>query len=115
MYCLSAMEIFDREGPEARQRITFEIALLGRSGLDINDAAPKYSLSSLPSAFLLLPLQVTMNRLKIRFGPPARGGILPSASSGPGGRRRQGFSGCARFSFALSTGRTGQQAAPHFR
>jgi hypothetical protein len=56
MYCLAAMEIFAREGSEARQRITFEIALLGRSGLDINDPTPKYSLSGLSGKYSGLQL-----------------------------------------------------------
>jgi Flp pilus assembly protein TadD len=50
MYCLAALELFDKS-PEKRQAVTFEIAMLGRSGLDINDSAQKYSLKSLPGRF----------------------------------------------------------------
>ena len=56
MYCLAALEKFAKSGPEARQSITFEIAMLGRSGLDINDSAQKYTLKSMPGKFSGLQL-----------------------------------------------------------
>ena len=34
-----------------RQQITLEIALKGQTGLDMNDAEPKYTLKSLPGQF----------------------------------------------------------------
>jgi tetratricopeptide (TPR) repeat protein len=51
MYCLGAMERFRALGPEKTKAVTFEIAMLGRSGFDINDPAQKYSLKSLPGKF----------------------------------------------------------------
>ncbi len=56
MYCLAAVKKFADEGPEVRQSVTFEIALLGRNGLDINDPAQKYTLKSLPGMFSGLQL-----------------------------------------------------------
>ena len=56
MYCVAALEKAAEVGPEEMQRITFEIALLGRSGLDINDPAQKYQLKSLPGKFSGLQL-----------------------------------------------------------
>ena len=56
MYCLAALEKAAEVGPEEMQRITFEIALLGRSGLDINDPTRKYQLKSLPGDFSGLQL-----------------------------------------------------------
>ena len=51
MYCLGAMERFREVGPEKIKAITFEIAMLGRNGFDINDPAQKYTLKSLPGKF----------------------------------------------------------------
>lgn len=51
MYCLAALEKYEALGPEKKQAITFEIAMLGRGGLDINNPEPKYTLKSLPGKF----------------------------------------------------------------
>ncbi|MEI6077188.1 MAG: tetratricopeptide repeat protein [Verrucomicrobiota bacterium] len=51
MYCLGALQKFRDLGPAKTQAITFEVAMLGRNGLDINDPAPKYTLNSLPGKF----------------------------------------------------------------
>jgi hypothetical protein len=48
MYMAGALRVFDEVGEAKRQEITLEIALLGREGLDLNDASQKYSLNSLP-------------------------------------------------------------------
>jgi len=55
MYCLAAIQLF-AESPDLRRQVTFEIALLGRNGLDINDPASKYTLKSLQGAFSGLQL-----------------------------------------------------------
>lgn len=39
MYCLGAIERFEKLPLSEVQRITFEIATLGGNGLDVNDAA----------------------------------------------------------------------------
>ena len=51
MYCLGALEKFDEVGPEKAQAITYEIAMLGREGLDIEDPEPKYTLKSISGNF----------------------------------------------------------------
>ena len=56
MYCLSALETFEKLGPEKAMAITTEIALLGRSGLDINEPEKKYTLKSLGGEFTGLQL-----------------------------------------------------------
>ena len=50
MYCLAALELFEKQ-PELRQAVTFEIAMLGRQGLDINNPKQKYTLKSLSGNF----------------------------------------------------------------
>ena len=51
MYIAGALQTFKKLGPKKRQETALEIALLGRSGLDINDSAGKYKLKSLPGNF----------------------------------------------------------------
>ena len=48
MYVLDALTIFTDMDTEGVQRVTFEIAMLGRTGLDVNDPAQQYTLKSLP-------------------------------------------------------------------
>jgi tetratricopeptide (TPR) repeat protein len=56
MYCLGALERFEKMTPEEVQRIGFEIAMLGKSGLDVNNSAPSYRLRTLPGEFSGLQL-----------------------------------------------------------
>ncbi|MFI5165007.1 MAG: tetratricopeptide repeat protein [Thermoanaerobaculales bacterium] len=51
MYCLGAMRTFAKMSKDDIRKITFEIAMLGRKGLDVNDPAQKYQLRSLPGHF----------------------------------------------------------------
>jgi Flp pilus assembly protein TadD len=51
MYCLEALRFFEAGGRTKTGAVTMEIAMLGRSGLDINDPAQKYTLRSLPGKF----------------------------------------------------------------
>lgn len=51
MYCLSALKKFKEVGPAQTKTITFEISMLGRSGLDINNPDKKYQLKSLCGEF----------------------------------------------------------------
>ncbi len=55
-YCIHAMNLFDRVGPAETQKISFEIALKGREGLDINNPEKKYTLDSLEGTFTGLQL-----------------------------------------------------------
>ena len=48
MYCLSALQYFeDKELPEI-QKVGFEIAMLGRQGIDPSNHDKKYTLKSIP-------------------------------------------------------------------
>jgi tetratricopeptide (TPR) repeat protein len=47
-YCLDALKYFGSVPREQLQTVTFEIALLGRTGLDPNNRTSKYNLASLP-------------------------------------------------------------------
>lgn len=60
MYCLGALERFENLPLAEVQRIAFEIAMLGRNGLDVNDSEQKYELKSLPGSFSGLHLVCIM-------------------------------------------------------
>ena len=47
-YCLAALESFEAMTPQAVRTVAMEIAMLGQSGLDVNDPARKHTLRSLP-------------------------------------------------------------------
>ena len=47
MYCLAALQKFKELGREKTQAVAYEIAMLGRSGLDINKPDSRYQLKSL--------------------------------------------------------------------
>ena len=51
MYIAGALDTFARVGPTKSQQITFEVAMKGQSGLDINDPEQKYTLKTLPGNF----------------------------------------------------------------
>lgn len=50
-YILGALQRFAERGDAWRQAVTFEIALLGRQGLDVHDPAEKYTLRNLAGTF----------------------------------------------------------------
>ena len=60
MYCLGAMEYFAKLSLAEVQRITFEIAMLGTKGFEVNDPAQKYQLRSMPGKFSGLHLLCIM-------------------------------------------------------
>ena len=60
LFIAGALKTFKKLGPEKRKAIALEIALLGRSGLDINDPADKYKLKSLAGKFTGLHLLAIM-------------------------------------------------------
>ncbi len=60
MYISQALQIFGPLGPQKCRAIALEIAMLGRSGLDINDPTEKYTLKSLPGKFSGLHLLAIM-------------------------------------------------------
>lgn len=51
MYCLGAMEQFAKMSPAEIQRITFEIAMLGTKGFEVNNSEQQYELRSMPGKF----------------------------------------------------------------
>ena len=55
-YCLGALEKFNEMSYTQIQGITFEISMLGRSGLDPSDSNTRYELSSIPGDFSALQL-----------------------------------------------------------
>ncbi len=55
-YCVAAIKEFRNRPVEEVQRIAFEIAALGRSGLDVNNAEKRCRLNSLPGEFSGLQL-----------------------------------------------------------
>lgn len=61
MYILGALKTFKEVGAKKRQEITFEIAIKGQSGLDINDPTQKYTLKSLAGKFSGLHLLAIMH------------------------------------------------------
>lgn len=74
MYCLAAMKHF-AEHPDALKPVTFEIALLGRGGLDINDPAQQYALKSMVGHFSGLQLVAYMYVGLKQLDPDADAGI----------------------------------------
>jgi tetratricopeptide (TPR) repeat protein len=56
MYMVSALKLFKIETKDRVKEISFEIALKGRGGLDINNPDKKYTINSLPGTFTGLQL-----------------------------------------------------------
>lgn len=75
MYCLDGLQKFRDLGKTKTGAIVFEIAMLGRSGLDINNPAKKYSLRSLPGSFSGLQLVSLMYTGMKLIDPSADAGI----------------------------------------
>ena len=50
-YCLGALQRFEGMAKPEIQKISFEIAMLGTRGLDVNDPEQKYKLNSIPGKF----------------------------------------------------------------
>ena len=75
MYIAEALKIFKKQGTQKRQAIALEIAMLGRSGLDINDPDEKYSLKSLPGKFSGLHLLAIMYTAFQQIDPKMNTGV----------------------------------------
>lgn len=70
-YIKGAMDTFDSVRAAQAREITTEVAILGMSGLDINDPLQKYTLKSLPGSFSGLHLLAIMyTGLKAIDSPP---------------------------------------------
>ena len=74
-YCLDGLQKFRDLGDSKTRAIVFEIAMLGRSGLDINDPAKKYSLRSLTGNFSGLHLVSLMYTGMQLIDPSSDAGI----------------------------------------
>jgi hypothetical protein len=79
MYIAGALDTFKKQGAQKRQAIALEIAILGRSGQDINDPDEKYSLKSLPGNFSGLHLLVIMCTAFRQIDPPIDIGVAFAA------------------------------------
>jgi tetratricopeptide (TPR) repeat protein len=75
VFCLEAMETFKEVGRERAQAIVFELASLGRSGLNIKDRTSRFRLLSLPGEFYALQLVVYMYVGLKKTAPRAEPGI----------------------------------------
>jgi tetratricopeptide (TPR) repeat protein len=51
MYCLEALEKFEKMTPDEVRQAGLEVAMLGMNGIDVNDPKPKYRLKRLPGTF----------------------------------------------------------------
>jgi len=60
MYCLEALREFEKMTPDEVKKIAFEIAMVGRTGLSLNDSTPKYRLKSMQGEFSGLHLACFM-------------------------------------------------------
>jgi hypothetical protein len=79
MYISGALDRFSGMSPKEIQDLGFEIAVLGQSGLDINDPAKQYSIRSLPGKFSGLHLVSIMYAAFQQFAPSEDVGIDFSA------------------------------------
>lgn len=74
-YMVNALRIFKDMSPQEIKNISFEIALLGRQGLEINDPTKKYALGTLTGDFTALQLVSIMYAGFRQFEPGMDVGI----------------------------------------
>ena len=60
MYLASALDTFNKVGPDKTREIALEVAMKGQNGLDTNDSTQKYTLKTLPGNFSGLHLVAIM-------------------------------------------------------
>ena len=75
MYCLAAIEKFEEWGAQKCQNITYEIAMLGQNGLDINNPDRKYTLKSMDGEFTGMQLMSYMFVGLKQINPDLNSGI----------------------------------------
>lgn len=75
VFCLVALETFKEIGRERTQAVTFELASVGISGLNLRDRTSRFRLQSLPGEFTALQLVVTMYVALKKTSPGADPGI----------------------------------------
>jgi len=74
-YCVAAIKEFRDRPLDDVKRIAFEIAALGREGIDVNDSAKRYRLDSLPGEFTGLQIVCLMYIGFQMFAPSVDVGI----------------------------------------
>ena len=74
-YCLDALRKFADMSADQMKSVVFEIAVLGQSGLDINDLEEKYTLKSLPGSYSGLHLVSLMYAGFKKINPALESGI----------------------------------------
>jgi tetratricopeptide (TPR) repeat protein len=79
LYMLDALKTFKKIGAAKRREIAVEIAILGRTGLDINDYESKYKLKSLSGTFSGLHLLSIMYAAFKQIDPKMDTGVDFSA------------------------------------
>ena len=75
LFCLDALKRFREMGDEKMRAVVYEIAVLGRGGLDVHDTTPKYAIKSLPGKFTGLHLVSLMFVGFRQIDPSLDGGI----------------------------------------
>ena len=75
MYCLGALERFEKMTPQQIQAVGFEIAILGTRGIDPSDSEKRYTLKSLPGQFSGVQLLCIMFVAFKRFAPDTETGF----------------------------------------
>jgi tetratricopeptide (TPR) repeat protein len=60
VYCVKAIEHFERLSDKEVQRILYEVGMIGTKGFDINDTTQKYQLQSMPGTFSNLEMVCIM-------------------------------------------------------
>ena len=75
MYIADALKTFKRLGSNGTRMLALEIAVLGRSGLDVNDSTAKYKLKALPGQFSGLHLLSIMYAAFQDLDPSADVGV----------------------------------------
>ena len=75
MYIVAALKLFKQVGVQQTGAIVYEIAMLGRNGLDINDSVQKYSLRSHPGSFSGLNLLAWMYTGLKQLAPSQDAGV----------------------------------------
>jgi tetratricopeptide (TPR) repeat protein len=75
MYLLDAITTFQGMDAKAVERVTFEIAMLGRTGIDVNDSQRQYNLKSLPGEHSGLQLVCVMYAGMKSIAPEADAGF----------------------------------------
>lgn len=71
MYCLAALQKFEKMSPAEIRKIGFEIATLGTKGINPNDASARYKLQAIPGDFSGLELLCYMFAAFKRIEPSA--------------------------------------------